>query len=414
MELPVHARVSFGQVEASGEPCRPLEFPPPRIPRGGFSGKALVVVDLVTGARQGWDVIHREDLRASPLNPNDPSAESQFVAYAPRRRLQTAIYGSVWACLVLRPHFGEAANIDAARATGVEPGSAGAPIVWETTNNYVAIKMVEWNKVQSMRGALLEDPIKEVQAMQHIGRTCRHVIWGVEFLQDDDHLYSIMPFCTGGDLFGVVVKYAEENDGESGMPEPVARYWFRQILQGLLHLQKVGVCHRDLSLENIMVDTTDCLIIDMGMCLSMPYNDPTSPGDVTDVRRGAMRRLMRPQGVCGKHNYMSPEVFANTAAFDGFAIDLWAAAVILYIMITGFPPYDQASRTDPGFDAITKGRLVQQLNAWDIEISQDAGDLLQSMLRLDPRERLSLADVISHPWVVNGEAQPPPPPQRFR
>jgi serine/threonine protein kinase len=73
------------------------------------------------------------------------------------------------------------------------------------------------------------------------------------------------------------------------------------------------------------------MIIDMGMCLRVPYNDQSKPSAVIDVTRGSVRRLMKPQGVCGKHNYMSPEIFANTDSFDGFAIDLWAAGVILYI-----------------------------------------------------------------------------------
>jgi serine/threonine protein kinase len=106
---------------------------------------------------------------------------------------------------------------------------------------------------------------------------------------------------------------------------------------------------------------------------------------------------------------MSPEIFANTAAFDGFSIDLWAAGVILYIMLTGFPPYDQASRADQKFDIIVRGDLVRQLEDWSINLSQDAGDLLQSMLQLDPRDRLTLAEVMAHPWVINGEAHPPPP-----
>ena len=122
---------------------------------------------------------------------------------------------------------------------------------------------------------------------------------------------------------------------------------------------------------------------------------------------------MKPQGTCGKHNYMSPEVFANTSAFDGFAIDVWAAGVILYIMLTGFPPYDQASRTDQRFDLIVNGRLVRQLSSWGIRLSDEAGDLLQHMLLLDPRDRLTLAEVMTHPWVSTGEVQPPPPPQAF-
>jgi serine/threonine protein kinase len=176
-------------------------------------------------------------------------------------------------------------------------------------------------------------------------------------------------------------------------------------------LQSLGVCHRDLSLENVLVDTNNCLIIDMGMCLRVPYNDSAKPGGVTDVTRGTTRRLMKPQGVCGKHNYMSPEIFENKSAFDGFAIDLWAAGVILYIMLTGFPPYDQASRTDQRFDLIINGNLMKQLKSWGINLSEDAGDLMQNMLRLNPNDRLTLSEVLSHPWIVNGPAEGPPAPE---
>ena len=152
------------------------------------------------------------------------------------------------------------------------------------------------------------------------------------------------------------------------------------------------------------------MIIDMGMCLRVPYNDHANQGAVTDVTRGGTtRRLIKPQGVCGKHNYMSPEVFANVDAFDGFAIDIWAAGVILYIMLTGFPPYDQASRTDQRFELIVTGRLVEQLRNWDINLSDEAGALLQSMLRLHPRDRPTLAAVMNHPWVTSDDVQPPPP-----
>jgi serine/threonine protein kinase len=119
---------------------------------------------------------------------------------------------------------------------------------------------------------------------------------------------------------------------------------------------------------------------------------------------------MKPQGVCCKHNYMSPEVFANTDNFDGFAIDLWAAGVILYIMLTGFPPYDQASRTDQRFELIVSGRLMEQLRNWDIILTDEAGDLMQKMLRYQPKDRLTLAEVMSHPWVTNDHIKAPPPP----
>lgn len=149
------------------------------------------------------------------------------------------------------------------------------------------------------------------------------------------------------------------------------------------------------------------MIMDMGMCLRVPYDDGN--GQVTDVVHGKIRRLMKPQGVCGKHNYMSPEVFANNANFDGFAIDLWATGVILYIMLTGFPPYDQASRADQRFELIVQGRLVEQLKNWDINLSDEAGNLMQSMLQLNPRRRLTLTQVLRHPWVTNPDVQAPDP-----
>jgi serine/threonine protein kinase len=192
---------------------------------------------------------------------------------------------------------------------------------------------------------------------------------------------------------------------DSFLPLPPLFYSFSQ---GLHHLQVQGVCHRDLSLENVLVHGDRCMIIDMGMCLRVPYGDPRADSEaVTDVTRGTTRRLMRPQGVCGKHNYMSPEIFANTDNFDGFAIDLWAAGVILYIMLTGFPPYDQASRTDQRFELIVTGRMIDQLRNWDIMLSGEAGDLMQSMLQLDPSDRLTLAEIMAHPWVANENVETP-------
>ena len=326
-EAGMQAAQTFVEIEFAGEAVRPLDFPPPRV-RQGVRVSALVVHPM-TGSRQVCSgVIHREDLSGSSAPPKprmnvggaispmipprakEPGgAVEEVLAYWPQRRLQDAIYGSVWACLVLRRHHGVAAD-DAARAAGVQPGSPAAPIVWEITGRHVAIKMVSWAQVTQMRGRLLEDPVKEVAAMQLLGlqdqaqQNRTHVLGSTEVLQDGDFLYSVMPFCRDGDLFGIVVQHAEENGGEIGMPEPVARHWFRQILWGLHHLQTQGICHRDLSLENILVDGDCCMIIDFGMCLRVPYNDPATPGSPTDVTRGTTRRLIRPQGVCGKHNYM--------------------------------------------------------------------------------------------------------------
>lgn len=228
--IDVHATQNFQQVSSVGPPVRPLDFPPPRV-RPGVRVNALVV-HPETGLRQVCSgVIHREDLSVTTTSASEGGGSTEVLAYWPQRRLQDAIYGSVWACLVLKRHYGVAAD-DAARAAGLEPGSEHAPIVWELSGRHVAIKMVEWARVHQMRGRLLEDPVKEVAALQLLGQHPHsNVLGSTEVLQDGDYLYSIMPYCRDGDLFGVVVQYAEESGGEIGMPEPVARYWFRQILR---------------------------------------------------------------------------------------------------------------------------------------------------------------------------------------
>lgn len=176
------------------------------------------------------------------------------------------------------------------------------------------------------------------------------------------------------------------------------------------------------------------LIIDMGMCLMVPYDDSamglTSSFNQMSVNgnmnpaatqinatqgsstlivsgRGRPRHLISPQGTCGKWIYMSPEIYQNSEPFDAFAVDMWAAGVILFLMLTGFPPWERACPTDERFHYMTAGYLVQMLTEWEIGLSSDAMDLLQRMLFLDPKDRLSLDQVRAHPWMVNGRRAHP-------
>lgn len=188
-------------------------------------------------------------------------------------------------------------------------------------------------------------------------------------------------------------------------------------------MQRAGICHRDLSLENLLVHQNGCLVIDLGMCLRIPYvehNDGPNQKSLADTmdqmsltyhQNGGTkghhhtpqceRLLMKPQGTWGKWIYMSPEIYNNKDDFDGFAVDMWAAGVILFLMLTGFPPWERACSTDDRFRYMTAGYLVQMLTEWDLGLSSDGMDLLQRMLWLDPKDRLSLAQVRAHPWMVN-------------
>lgn len=281
-----HATFTFEQVEAEGAAARPLDFPAPLV-RRGVRVNALVVhpttgqrdilpgvihrASYTNGSGHDHDRPDKNETSGSSGDGDDPKSQSrqssdgqhkstdsnkegsrqttpdnttsnrarksrasnrepEYIAYFPQRRLQDAIYGSVWACLVLHRHYGPAAD-DAARAANVAPGDPNAPIVWEIVGRHVAIKMVEWSRVHQARGRLLEDPVKEIAAMQLIGTDHPHVLGSMEVLQDDEFLFSIMPYAKGGDLFGYVVRDTELRGGEGGMSEPVARYWFRQLLE---------------------------------------------------------------------------------------------------------------------------------------------------------------------------------------
>ncbi|OEU22219.1 ser/thr kinase [Fragilariopsis cylindrus CCMP1102] len=221
----------------------------------------------------------------------------------------------------------------------------------------------------------------------------------LDLLSDERNLYSIMPYCDGGELF-------ERLDLNERFSETEARYWMDQILNGLENLQKNGICHRDMSLENLLVHKDGALVIDMGMCLLVPYceEDPTM---CCGLGRLGRRHLIRPQGTCGKWIYMSPEIYRNEEPFDGFAVDMWATGVILFLMLTGFPPWERACQTDERFHYMTAGYLVQMLTEWEIGLSSDGMDLLQRMLFLDPKDRLSLDQVRAHPWMVNGRREHP-------
>eukprot|EP00934_Nitzschia_sp_Nitz4_P004357 Nitzschia sp. Nitz4//scaffold20_size174350//76832//77497//NITZ4_002101-RA/size174350-processed-gene-0.271-mRNA-1//1//CDS//3329541806//4347//frame0 len=216
-----------------------------------------------------------------------------------------------------------------------------------------------------------------------------------------------MPYCGSGDLFELL---QESQSMGKGFGEDVARYWFRQIIAGVQYIHSRGICHRDLSPENVMIDQDNSLIIDMGMAIRIPYSDPAKPNQVTDIRHGdRRRRLVAPQGACGKLPYMSPEIYRSRKPFDGEAVDVWTAGTILFCMVTGNRSYQRPHDTDPQYYWMTHGlrRLVED---WGVNLSEECLHLLENMLQVDARLRLTLEEVWAHPWMHFPLA--PPPSQR--
>jgi serine/threonine protein kinase len=218
-------------------------------------------------------------------------------------------------------------------------------------------------------------------------------------IQDDKFLYSIMPYCNGGDLYSRVMDEVESSN-EGRIRESKARGYFLDILRGLNHMQKKGVVHRDLSLENVLIHDGHCVIVDLGMALRVPFVDPENEHLLTDASAGTMRRLIQAQGQGGRWTYMAPEVVSREDQFDGYAIDLWAAGVILFILLVGRSPFEMAVETDPCFNTLSSGGVKETLHHWGVPLSDEACNLLQGMMWRDPADRLNLAQVARHPWVT--------------
>ena len=167
------------------------------------------------------------------------------------------------------------------------------------------------------------------------------------------------------------------------------------------------MAHRDMSPENLMVHEGNVYIIDMGMSLRIPLLRETDDANYDMQPQPRMnpyphqRSLILPQSPCGKWYYLSPEVCLSEQPFDGPAVDLWAAGVILFIMLTGLPPWEEPRMTDENFRLMSTGHLVRLLTQRRVGLSVDAMDLLQRMFWYDPADRLSLEQVCAHPWITH-------------
>jgi len=326
-------------------------------------------------------------------------------AYWFRRQLREAIFGTVWYAVLLIP------------------STSSNDADWEATNQACAIKEMDYAQILEMRGSA-ENPMTEVAAMQYgqeylaqllvrqaqeegggamnpVEWTQRatnqvlasHVMLPLDVLTDTRQLYLVMPFIPGGELFDVL-------QDRNSFTQEEARSYLLQMLEGIEFLQRAGICHRDLSLENLLTDAEQrVVVIDFGMCLKIPYLKNNRGGSFDHRERD--RCLMTRQGSVGKPYYMSPEIVRNRT-FDGYAIDLWALGPILFLMVTGFPPWERAIDTDQRFNYFANGYLQQTIQGWNLGLDPDLLDLLQRMFWRDPRMRLSLEQVREHPWVING------------
>eukprot|EP00240_Pyramimonas_obovata_P001787 CAMPEP_0118929800 /NCGR_PEP_ID=MMETSP1169-20130426/6692_1 /TAXON_ID=36882 /ORGANISM="Pyramimonas obovata, Strain CCMP722" /LENGTH=520 /DNA_ID=CAMNT_0006872055 /DNA_START=55 /DNA_END=1617 /DNA_ORIENTATION=+ len=221
------------------------------------------------------------------------------------------------------------------------------------------------------------DVRREMDIMYHL-QGHDNIVELVDAYEDKEDVHLVMELCSGGELFDRIVdkKYYSEK---------AAATTFRTIMNVVAQSHALGVMHRDLKPENFLLkDKTDAALV-----------------KATDWGLSAFFRPSQSfHDVVGSAYYIAPEVLRRNY---GPEADVWSAGVILYILLCGVPPF--WAETEAGiFAEIRKGKFDMVSKPWN-KISSQAKDLVSKLLIMNPKNRITAAEALNHPWLrVGGEA----------
>ena len=197
--------------------------------------------------------------------------------------------------------------------------------------------------------------------------------------------YIVSELVHGGELFDYVA-----NSGP--FKESIVRYYAKQLIQAIHYIHTKGFAHRDLKCENILLDKLyDVKVVDFGF--ACPVEGRTGDG---------MNR-----SIVGSLGFMAPEIHAKQP-YQGQVVDLFALGVILFVLYAGHPPFNMANLEDPHYKLIATNRSQQFWSAHSNRkaegfFNEEFKDLITAMLNFHPHQRLSIPDIVAHPWLQRGE-----------
>ena len=199
-----------------------------------------------------------------------------------------------------------------------------------------------------------------------------HIIELRDIVHENGQWYEVLQYCGRGDLVRAL-------DGHKGaLPEFDCQRIFKQLIDGLKYMHTRGVSHRDMKLENCLVDAFHQIkITDFGK--SVIYLDDD----------GERIKFFEPIGTVA---YMAPEVFYGQGYY-GDEVDVWSTGVVLLTMLCGDIMWEKPDFDDEDFKWFLDGHLFRSYTFPD-----SLKDLLSRMLEVDPKERIKLDDVMKHPW----------------
>ena len=209
----------------------------------------------------------------------------------------------------------------------------------------------------------------------------------LEVFHDEEYMLIIMEYINGGNLFNFVKKRRK-------LSEKTAKFLFRQIILGIKHIHSQNIVHRDIKLENIIIDLNNNVkICDFG---------------IGKVINSADELLY---DKCGTPMYMAPEIILSNKknGYKGFPVDIWSSGITLYIMLSGTLPFtvknksiEELSLKDMKNKKESSDLKYQIVNGYPKKIkkiSSEAKDLLNGLLNKNPDKRLTCDEILNHPWL---------------
>ncbi|XWX01962.1 hypothetical protein V2A60_009994 [Cordyceps javanica] len=202
-----------------------------------------------------------------------------------------------------------------------------------------------------------------------------HICGLRDVVRTNYHWYMLFEFVNGGQMLDYIISHGK-------LKEKQARKFSRQIASALDYCHRNSIVHRDLKIENILISKTgDIKIIDFGL------SNLFAP-------RGHLKTF------CGSLYFAAPELL-QARAYTGPEVDVWSFGIVLYVLVCGKVPFDDHSM--PALHAKIKKGLVDYPN-W---LSSECKHLMSRMLVTDPKQRATMQEVMTHPWMTKGYSGPP-------
>ncbi|XP_008058800.1 serine/threonine-protein kinase DCLK3 [Carlito syrichta] len=265
-----------------------------------------------------------------------------------------------------------AANVEKHYETGRVIGDGNFAVVKECrhreTRQAYAMKIIDKSRLKGKED-MVDSEILIIQSLSHPNIVKLHEVYETE-----TEIYLILEYVQGGDLFDAIIESVK-------FPEPDAALMIMDLCKALVHMHDKSIVHRDLKPENLLVQRNE---------------DKSTTLKLADF--GLAKLVVRPIfTVCGTPTYVAPEILSEKGY--GLEVDMWAAGVILYILLCGFPPFRSPDRDqDELFNIIQLGHFEFLPPYWD-NISDAAKDLVSRLLVVDPKKRYTAHQVLQHPWI---------------